>query len=87
MRQKRKAAAKSGLRPLDDRQLAMAHAVDAIDQALSKTGLTWSSLAEIVAYFGPPTGSANVSSSSKRHYRNLAGRKPCSCSFHGRTGL
>jgi hypothetical protein len=37
------------LRPLEDRQLEMAHAVDAIDQALSKAGLTWSWLAQIVA--------------------------------------
>jgi hypothetical protein len=37
------------LRPLEDHQLQMAHAVDAIDQALSKVGLSWSWLAQIVA--------------------------------------
>jgi hypothetical protein len=45
----RKAAAELELRPLEDDQLEMAHAVDAIDQSLSKAGLTWSWLAEIVA--------------------------------------
>ncbi len=45
----RKAAAELELRPLEDEQLEMAHAVDAIDQALRKAGLTWSCLAEIVA--------------------------------------
>jgi hypothetical protein len=34
--------------PLADRQLEMAHAVDTIDQALGKLGLTWSWLAQMV---------------------------------------
>jgi len=45
----RKAAAELELRPLEDDQLEMAHAVDAIDQSLRKAGLTWSWLSEIVA--------------------------------------
>jgi hypothetical protein len=49
MRAHTKPAANLGLRPLEDHQLEMAHAMDAIDQALSKVGLTWSWLAEIVA--------------------------------------
>jgi hypothetical protein len=44
-----KPAANLELRPLEDQQMEMAHAVDAIDQALSKVGLTWSWLAQIVA--------------------------------------
>jgi hypothetical protein len=48
------AAAESKLRPLEDRQLEMAHAVDAIDQALSKAGLTWSWLAEIIVGAAEP---------------------------------
>jgi hypothetical protein len=44
-----KLAANLELRPLEDHQLEMAHAVDTIDQALSKVGLTWSWLAQIVA--------------------------------------
>jgi hypothetical protein len=44
-----KPAADLELRPLEDHQLEMAHAVDAIDQALGKVGLTWSWLAQIVA--------------------------------------
>jgi len=49
MRANTKPAANLQLRPLEDHQLEMAHAVDAIDQALSEVGLTWSWLAEIVA--------------------------------------
>ena len=45
----RNAAAELDLRPLEDDQFEMAHAVDAIDQALRKAGVTWSWLAEIVA--------------------------------------
>ena len=45
----RNAAAELDLRPLEDDQFEMAHAVDAIDQALSDVGLTWSWLAQIVA--------------------------------------
>ena len=44
-----KPAASLQLRPLADHQLQMAHALDAIDQALSNVGLTWSWLAQIVA--------------------------------------
>ncbi len=44
-----RAASELELRPLEDDQLEMAHAVDAIDQALSKAGLTWPQLAEIIA--------------------------------------
>src|SRR5438105_3851493 len=44
-----KPAANFELRPLEDQQLQMAHAVDAIDQALGDVGLTWSWLAQIVA--------------------------------------
>ena len=44
-----KSAANLELRPLENHQLEMAHAVDAIDQALSNVGLTWSWLAQIVA--------------------------------------
>jgi hypothetical protein len=44
-----KPAANLELRPLEDHELEMAHAVDAIDQALSEVGLTWSWLAQIVA--------------------------------------
>jgi hypothetical protein len=44
-----KPAANLEPRPLEDHQLEMAHAVDAIDQALGKVGLTWSWLAQIVA--------------------------------------
>ena len=49
MRAHTKPTANLELRPLEDHQLEMAHAVDAIDQALSKVGLTWSWLAQIVA--------------------------------------
>ena len=45
----RNAAAELELRPLEDDQFEMAHAVDAIDQSLRKAGLTWSWLAEMVA--------------------------------------
>jgi len=48
------AAAESKLRPLEDRQLEMAHAVDEIDQALSKAGRTWSWLAEIIVGAAEP---------------------------------
>ena len=44
-----KPAANLELRPLEDHQLEMAHAMDAIDQALGKVGLSWSWLAQIVA--------------------------------------
>ena len=44
-----KAPADLQLRPLQDQQLEMAHAMDAIDQALGNVGLTWSWLAQIVA--------------------------------------
>lgn len=49
MRAHTKPAANMELRPLENQQLEMAHAVDAIDQALSKAGLTWPQLAEIIA--------------------------------------
>jgi len=94
MSQNTKAAAEFELRPLDDRQLEMAHAVDAIDQALSKAGLTWSALAEIVAYMGLQTGSGIVGSSAKKRCRDLvpstqslARPKPCSRSLHSRREL
>ena len=48
------AAAELEWRPLEDHQLEMAHAVDAIDQALSKAGLTWSWLAEIIVGAAEP---------------------------------
>jgi cell wall-associated NlpC family hydrolase len=48
MRAHTKPAANMELRPLENHQLEMAHAVDAIDQALSNVGLTWSWLAQIV---------------------------------------
>jgi len=44
-----KPATNAELHPLEDHQLEMAHAVDTIDQALSKVGLTWSWLAQVVA--------------------------------------
>ena len=44
-----KAPANLQLRPLEDQQLEMAHAMGAIDQALGNVGLTWSWLAQIVA--------------------------------------
>jgi hypothetical protein len=49
MRAHTKPATKMELPPLKNHQLEMAHAVDAIDQALSEVGLTWSWLAQIVA--------------------------------------
>ena len=45
----KKPAAALELPPLEDQQLEMAHAMNAIDQALSKVGLSWSWLAQIVA--------------------------------------
>ena len=48
MSTKRKAAAELELRPLDNEQFEMAHAVDAIDLSLCRAGLTWSWLADIV---------------------------------------